>query len=131
MIPSETMCATRYDAAGGAVAGVPLGRAVQVVHAEVASRVRSMIIDACAAKRAENTAEEMSHLLGCDPRPAAAHAPLRRPPVAALKQHAHTACVSCSCMQRSGSHGVGGRFVTRAASHGARLRVCGHAMPAA
>ncbi len=94
-----------------------MGRAVQVVHAEVASRVRSMIIDACAAKRAENTAEEMSHLLGCDPRPP------RRPPVAALRQHAHTACVSCSCMQRSGSHGVCGRFVTRAASHGARLRV--------
>jgi len=43
--------------------GIPLGRAVQIVHAEVASRVRGMIIDACAAKRSDNTTAEMEHLL--------------------------------------------------------------------
>ena len=38
-------------------------RAVQIVHAEVASRVRTMIINACAARRAGNTPEEMHQLL--------------------------------------------------------------------
>lgn len=49
----------------GLYAGIPLGRAVQIVHAEVASRVRGMIIDACAAKRSDNTTAEMEHLLRC------------------------------------------------------------------
>jgi hypothetical protein len=40
-------------------------RAVQIVHAEVASRVRTMIINACAARRAGNTPEEMNQLLRC------------------------------------------------------------------
>jgi len=44
-------------------AGVPTQRAVQIVHAEVASRVRTMIINACAARRAGNTPEEMNQLL--------------------------------------------------------------------
>lgn len=43
--------------------GVHLGRASQIVHAEIASRVRSMIIDACAAKRSSNTAEHMQQML--------------------------------------------------------------------
>ena len=40
-------------------------RAVQIVHAEVASRVRTMIINACAARRAGDTPEEMNQLLRC------------------------------------------------------------------
>ena len=40
-------------------------RAVQIVHAEVASRVRTMIINACASRRASNTPEEMNQLLRC------------------------------------------------------------------
>lgn len=46
-------------------AGIAMPRAVQIVHAEVASRVRTMIINACAARRAGNTPEEMNQLLRC------------------------------------------------------------------
>jgi hypothetical protein len=47
----------------GVHAGIAMPRAVQIVHAEVASRVRTMIINACAARRAGNTPEEMNQLL--------------------------------------------------------------------
>lgn len=55
--------------------GMPMKRAVQIVHAEVASRVRNMMIDACAARRAGNSAEhtqlmtKLSNLLESFPLP--------------------------------------------------------------
>lgn len=62
-------------------------RAVQIVHAEVASRVRTMIINACAARRAGNTPEEMNQLLRCVALPQC-HLPNMHPPLPFCKTQA-------------------------------------------